>query len=75
MSHALHPAQIALLSRKQPLPAVAQLAVTFAVFVTEWDKRSRTRRALAQLEPHMLRDIGLTSEQARTEAAHPFWKA
>lgn len=75
MSHALHPAQIALLSRKQALPAVAHLAVRFAVVVTQWDTRWRTRRALKQLDAHLLKDIGLTPEQAATEAAQPFWKA
>ena len=75
MSHALQPAHIALLSRKQALPALAQLALRFAVVVTKWDTRWRSRRALKQLEPHLLADIGLTPDQAAQEAALPFWKA
>lgn len=34
-------------------------------------KRSRGR--LAQLDPHLLRDIGLTPEDALAEAARPLW--
>jgi uncharacterized protein YjiS (DUF1127 family) len=33
----------------------------------------RHRRALLKLEPHLLRDIGLTDAEARREAARPFW--
>jgi uncharacterized protein YjiS (DUF1127 family) len=37
--------------------------------------RARQRRALARLEPDLLRDIGITPEQARREAAKPSWRA
>jgi uncharacterized protein YjiS (DUF1127 family) len=37
-------------------------------------QRHRQRRALAQLDPRLLRDVGLTSEQARLESAKPFWR-
>lgn len=33
----------------------------------------RSRKALARLDPHLLRDIGLTHDEARTEAARPLW--
>ncbi len=33
------------------------------------------RRQLAQLEPHMLEDIGVTEGEAQTEAKRPFWDA
>ncbi|MCA8883396.1 MAG: DUF1127 domain-containing protein [Rhodobacteraceae bacterium] len=33
----------------------------------------RQRRALAQLDDHLLHDIGITREEARTEAARPVW--
>jgi uncharacterized protein YjiS (DUF1127 family) len=36
--------------------------------------RSRQRRALAQLDDRLLKDIGKTRQQAMTEAAKPFWK-
>lgn len=35
----------------------------------------RSRRRLTDLDAHMLRDIGLTAEQARGEAELPFWDA
>ncbi|MCX7286476.1 MAG: DUF1127 domain-containing protein [Rhodobacterales bacterium] len=36
--------------------------------------RRRDRRALAQLDPHLLRDIGLTRDEADGEAIKPFWQ-
>ena len=36
--------------------------------------RSRQRQALAQLDYHDLKDIGMTREQANAEVAKPFWK-
>jgi len=35
----------------------------------------RQRRSLAQLDDHLLRDIGLTPEQALAEADRPIWDA
>lgn len=37
--------------------------------------RRRNRLALARLDQHLLRDIGLSGDEARTEAAKPFWQA
>ena len=31
------------------------------------------RRALLTLDPHLLRDIGLSETEARREAERPFW--
>lgn len=39
-----------------------------------WMERSRQRRALAELDVRLLRDIGLTREEALQECANPFWK-
>jgi uncharacterized protein YjiS (DUF1127 family) len=39
-----------------------------------WMERSRQRRALAELDDRLLRDIGLTRYEARQECANPFWK-
>jgi uncharacterized protein YjiS (DUF1127 family) len=36
--------------------------------------RYRQRQALAQLDDRALKDIGITREQAKAEAAKPFWK-
>ena len=35
----------------------------------------RQRRALADMEPTQLEDLGLTRTEAQTEAARPFWDA
>lgn len=39
-----------------------------------WHRRARDRRMLAQLDAHMLRDIGITREDALREARKPFWR-
>ena len=42
-----------------------------------WAERRRQRQALASLiesSDHLLRDVGLTREEARREAAKPFWR-
>jgi len=38
-----------------------------------WHRRV-TRQALLELTPEQLRDIGLSSEQARQEGLKPFWR-
>jgi uncharacterized protein YjiS (DUF1127 family) len=47
----------------------------FASAIRAWLERSRQRRALAELDDRLLRDIGLTRSQAQSEAAKPFWCA
>ena len=42
--------------------------------VWSWMERSRQRRALAEVDDHLLRDIGLTRDEARRESSSPFWK-
>jgi uncharacterized protein YjiS (DUF1127 family) len=37
-------------------------------------ERSRQRQALAELDDHFLKDVGVTRQQAIAEAAKPFWK-
>ena len=39
-----------------------------------WANRSRQRKQLLCLDARMLSDIGITAEQAKTEAVKPFWK-
>ena len=38
-----------------------------------WRNRYVQRRELANLDAHMLRDIGITPDQARHEVDKPFW--
>jgi len=74
MSHALHSADMNVLNTQAKLPLVAGLAVKFAVRVTTWDMRRKSRRALKRLGPHLLRDIGLDHATAQAEASKPFWQ-
>lgn len=42
--------------------------------VSVWMQRSHQRKQLAQLDKHLLDDIGLTKEMVAKEIAKPFWK-
>lgn len=42
--------------------------------VALWRNRRATRRDLARMSEHMLRDIGLTPGDAADEIAKPFWR-
>ena len=50
------------------------LAETLAHEIRRWRDRAETRRALRDLDAHLLKDVGLTRAQALNEAAKPFWK-
>jgi uncharacterized protein YjiS (DUF1127 family) len=57
-----------------PLRARISPVRRLAVFLVEAAARRRDRRALAELDPHLLRDIGLTADEAKSEAGKPFWQ-
>lgn len=47
-----------------------------SIFAT-WRERIRIRWKLARMaqeNPHLLKDIGLTKQQVETEIAKPFWR-
>ena len=50
------------------LPKIGAVAL-----LKTWAVRARSRRHLARLEPHMLRDIGVPDFEARVETQRPFW--
>lgn len=55
-------------------PSVSLLAR----LVDAWTRaftRHRDRQLLSRLDPHLLRDIGLTPEEAQTECTKRFWQA
>jgi uncharacterized protein YjiS (DUF1127 family) len=42
--------------------------------ISYWKAVSRQRRQLAQLDDHLLADIGLSKEQVESEVSKPFWR-
>jgi uncharacterized protein YjiS (DUF1127 family) len=40
-----------------------------------WARRRHDRRALLQLDDHMLRDIGVDRTRVEAMASRPFWRA
>lgn len=62
------------LNTTHKLPLLAVVAVRFASLVVSWETRRRTRYHLKNLDDHLLRDVGLTPDQARVEAARMFWQ-
>jgi uncharacterized protein YjiS (DUF1127 family) len=57
-----------------PLRTRPGLVARLSKFIGNALTRRRDRRILAKLDTHLLRDIGLSPDDARTEAAKPFWK-
>jgi len=53
---------------------VAQAPSRVFATLLVWQVRARQRARLAEMESHRLDDMGLTPEQARREAAKPFWR-
>ena len=56
--------------RKEAIHPVAAAVALIA----RWIERARQRRALAALDDHTLRDIGITRVEAVREAGRPFWR-
>ncbi|SIS91211.1 Uncharacterized conserved protein YjiS, DUF1127 family [Roseivivax lentus] len=69
-----HAAHLAYLADAPRLGVAAGIALKAAVVLTKWTARSRSRRQLALLDDHLLRDIGLDRHTARTEAQRRFWQ-
>ncbi len=64
----------AVLVSPRTLPPIASVVLGFGGQVLRWQNRRASRRALSQLDAHMLRDIGVGSEVAMKEAGKPFWR-
>jgi len=43
--------------------------------VSMWQERAAGRYVLANLDDHLLQDIGLTREAVRRDLMKPFWRA
>lgn len=74
MSIAPFGSQLTLLDDQARMPSAARLFLVAAVTVTKWDRYRKTRKALKDLDPRLLDDVGLCRHSARSEAAKPFWK-
>ena len=69
-------ASIALkLGKREQFPLISQWAIQVANTVVTWSDRYKTRRPLSTMSYALLEDIGVTPEQAKREAAKPFWRA
>jgi uncharacterized protein YjiS (DUF1127 family) len=55
-----------------PSPGLPQRADLWTTLRAAW-RRQRTRRCLAELDAHMLKDIGISYAEAEAEANKPFW--
>jgi uncharacterized protein YjiS (DUF1127 family) len=53
---------------------LTRLVLRLPQTVVAWGQRRRSRIDLRNLDPHMLRDIGLNWADARAEAEKPFWR-
>ncbi|MGB3279476.1 MAG: DUF1127 domain-containing protein [Pseudorhodobacter sp.] len=62
------------LTAHRPLPPLAAVAFALAVTILKWEQRRQSRRALKRLNSYMLKDIGLTREDADLECDKPFWR-
>jgi uncharacterized protein YjiS (DUF1127 family) len=59
-----------------PLPSAAREAFhRIAQWCLRCHDRARQRRSLRELDPHLLRDIGVTRSEALAESAKPWWRA
>jgi uncharacterized protein YjiS (DUF1127 family) len=52
----------------------ARLALRLSGLVDAWTERHRQRRALLELNDHMLKDIGIGRGDAYREGRKPFWR-
>ena len=60
---------------KADSPSITERLLVSLMTVSVWRERARQRRALKSLSDELLRDIGITRQQALLEAKKPFWLA
>ena len=56
-----------------PFTELSRFAARAFERLTLWSARASQRRALAELDDNLLKDIGLTRHEAFGEAVRPFW--
>lgn len=74
MAQSAHAPLIAYLDTQRPLPVLANIALRTAVVLVKWSERQRTRKALGQLDAHLLKDVGLERHVAYRETRRMFWQ-
>ncbi|MBT4489961.1 MAG: DUF1127 domain-containing protein [Rhodospirillaceae bacterium] len=52
---------------------LSKILVNAARTLYRWQVRAEQRHRLGELDQHALCDIGITRDQARSEARKPFW--
>ena len=59
---------------KAGAPAAPSWIAAVLATLAAWRERWRQRRALAALDPRLLRDVGVTADEAAEESRKPFWR-
>lgn len=54
---------------------IREILKGFLGMLKHWRQRSRSRRALAELDERLLQDVGLTASDAYNECSLPFWRS
>jgi uncharacterized protein YjiS (DUF1127 family) len=55
-------------------PVKARPRKAVLVLLSLWAQRRQQRAALAELDDRLLKDVDLSQDQAKREAAKPFWR-
>ena len=63
------------MERAQTASLMLQLVRQGAELVSIWLRRARSRRDLGELSGDLLLDMGVSRDQASSEATKPFWRA
>jgi len=63
-----------LLQNRLPQSLQAQFVIKVANTLLTWDLRRQTRRTLRDMTDSQLMDVGLTRDEAYTEARRLFWQ-
>ncbi len=53
---------------------IHQPVVNLLSQIKKWGRNAKTRRQLANLDPNLYRDIGLTDQQIHNEVKKKFWQ-
>lgn len=59
---------------RRSLPGPTQALVYLSDLISTWEGRARERRHLAEMSDHLLKDLGISRNDARREAEKPFWR-